>query len=330
MSRLVLACAAVGVLAGLGLVSSLATAQHESAAGASAAQITADLRIEAEVLTSGVLQVGTPVQLGATLVNRSETVTHRVVAPGDGSESGWREPHVYYTGQRQAGDGTWTDLERRGIGRCGMYDRNWHDEVRELGPGESIDLNPWTALPAQVFDLGSAGKFRVRVHYRYAGGTLGKGVSERADPGPMKGVPAFDLVSKPIEFEIVRGLELEVRVLREIPRGVPIKLSELLGARLVNHFAEERDVIRSDWQATVQTVPHDALPAYHDPLLTFVRPPDPTTLAPGASLPLFGTAFDTEFTYRGQEPFTIRLALRRRGENGTHVTADGVEIRVAD
>ena len=219
---------ALGVLASFGLLTTLANAQQAptSARNATAKQIAADLRVEVELQTPAVVQIGTPVRLGAVLVNRSTTVTHRVVVPGDGSGVGWREPHVFYTGQRRAADGTWGDLDRRGFGRCGMYDHNWHDDVRELEPGKSLDIHQWLAQPAQVFDLGGTGTYRLRLHYRYAGGTLGKGQARDADPGPMKGVPEFELISEPVEFEVVRGLELEVRVLREIPRGArPIRRS---------------------------------------------------------------------------------------------------------
>jgi hypothetical protein len=52
--------------------------------------------------------------------------------------------------------------------------------------------------------------------------------------GQMAGVPDFEIVSEPVEFDVVRPLDVRVRVKRSMKAGEPTRLSELLDVVLVN------------------------------------------------------------------------------------------------
>jgi hypothetical protein len=47
-------------------------------------------------------------------------------------------------------------------------------------------------------------------------------------------VPAFEIVSVPVELEVVRPLDLQLRVRRPLATGVPTRLSDLFDVTLVN------------------------------------------------------------------------------------------------
>jgi hypothetical protein len=135
-------------------------------------------------------------KLEIRLVNRSKRSAHRVVLPNDGSESGWREPHVYLTATSGG-----RAVKGRPIGRCGMFAVDWHRDVVVLAPGQSVDLTS-RYLPARMtLALPAKGKVKLVAHYDYG---AGKEVNTRSvrGTGSMGKTPAFDLVSKPIEIEM--------------------------------------------------------------------------------------------------------------------------------
>lgn len=135
--------------------------------------------------------------LGIRLVNRSKSTAHRVVLPNDGSESGWREPHVFL-GATSGG----RRIEERPIGRCGLYAENWHRDVVVLAPGQSLDLTSRYLSARVTLALPAKGKVKLVAHYVYR---AGKKLDARATKGtgPMGKTPAFELVSKPVEIELV-------------------------------------------------------------------------------------------------------------------------------
>jgi len=178
------------------------------------------------------------VEAGATpfvslsLINTSKTVTHRVVKPGDGSEIGAREPFVHFTAEQLTVQGEWKRLPHFGGGRCGLFDWQWQKDVIELKPGERLAVtNEW--IPVPDFRLQQPGRVRIHGHYEYRAGRRA-GVPAEDDLGRMGETPAFALVSEPVEFDVVRPLDLRVRVKKALTVGVEMKVSDVIDVTLTN------------------------------------------------------------------------------------------------
>ncbi len=104
-------------------------------------------------------------QFQLTLTNRGETSV-TLVQPGDGSECGWRTPHLKWE---------WaSNPKTRGAttGRCGNMNSLKEGEVFTLKPGESKVLKDWVhAMPP------SPGVYKVKV----TGPTVGKTAGDYKD-----------------------------------------------------------------------------------------------------------------------------------------------------
>lgn len=200
------------------------------------AQIERDLHLDVTLLTTNTIEPGEYIGLAVALVNRSETTAYAVVKPGDGSEVGWREPHVFVTAERQIVDNTWEDVPPVPLLRCGLFDSDWQKDVVHLGPHESIELG---ASPNETLELQQAGRVRLRVHYRYKAGVLAEGMDgERyIDLGKMAGIPAFEIVSPPIELEIRRPLDITVTIKSPMKANSKNRLSDILDIQLENRSA---------------------------------------------------------------------------------------------
>lgn len=133
--------------------------------------------------------------LAVTLVNRGSW-KQRVVKPNDGSESGWREPEIYF--EREV-EGKWVRGGKPG--RCGMYAHDWHKDIVDLTPGSVLPLEGYLPLD-MAFGLAKPFKVKVRAVYVYRGGHGSKNAEGELNPGPMGNTPAFTLVSEPVEVEI--------------------------------------------------------------------------------------------------------------------------------
>jgi len=133
--------------------------------------------------------------LEVKLVNAGKAV-HRVVKPNDGSESGWREPEIYF--EREV-DGKWVRGGKPG--RCGMFAQDWQKDITDLKPGEALPLEGYLP-PDMAFGLARPFKVKVRAVYVYRGGFMARAEDEKPDPGPMGKTPPFTLVSEPVEVEI--------------------------------------------------------------------------------------------------------------------------------
>lgn len=189
----------------------------------------ADLRLVA-TQPPGLVPTGSPVGFGLKLVNTSKTVTHRVVKPGDGSDrSGGREPYLSYTATLTRPDGTTAPVPEAPWAGCGLYDWAWGKDVIELKPGAELPLDRW--VPAPRFDFQQPGRVTVRAHYAFRG----KAIDAKTNPGSerMAGVPAFELVSDPASFEVVKPLEVRVRVKRPLRVGEAVPTPELLEVQVV-------------------------------------------------------------------------------------------------
>ena len=222
-----------------------------------------DLLLVARLTTPQVIYPGHNVGVVLRLENRSTTTTYKVVKAGDGSESGWREPHIFFTAKSETKDGEWKPVEPKPWGRCGMYDANWHDEVVEIAPGGSLELKDWVSMPSVFLTFQDAGRVKLRAHYAYKAKGVGKskGTGE-ADPtpegvGPMKGVEPFEIVSEPVELTVVRPFDVLVKQKAPLVKGKQIPLSQVLDVRVKNLLDKPLSVDPALWSVD---------PSYTDPI----------------------------------------------------------------
>ena len=211
----------------------------------SAAQraIEKDLVLRGTLKTPALIHAGEDVSVSLVLCNTSRDESHAVVAPGDGSEVGWREPHVYFTATIDQWDGTSKPVPNGEFGRCGLCDSNWQKDARILKPGDELPLDNW--LPSEMLEFQSPGHVRLFAHYRYgAGATTKGGKTERpaAVSGPMADIPAFELTSEPMEFDVIRPLDLLLTVKGPIVVKKKTKVSDLIEIRLVDRSDQALEV----------------------------------------------------------------------------------------
>lgn len=229
-----------GIQATLATERDLATIEFVAAEPqVTAEQIERDLTLVALRNSARVIPPGGRIDVSLELVNRSPARTYPVVKPGDGSEVGWREPHLYYTAQQLNAQGDWEEVPAELISRCGNYDAYWHDEVLLLPPGIGLPLSGWGHNAGFALELQRPGPVRLFAHYRYTGMPSGVDLfaSREASgevPGRLRDVPPFGLVSAPVELEIVCPLELRVSVQRPLQVGVRTKLSQVIAVVLTN------------------------------------------------------------------------------------------------
>lgn len=141
------------------------------------------------------------VHLRGALVNFSDNPTF-AIRPGDGSESGWREPYIHYSAERWDGK-SWNKVEPRPIGRCGLYAPGWSQDVVRLHKGDTLELGDWLPDLNSCFEL-SEGRYRFRLHYRYSRGLHKDYRSGLPIPESLGKVPAFHLISDPQEIVFTR------------------------------------------------------------------------------------------------------------------------------
>lgn len=188
------------------------------------------LRLVAELKGPASITAGSRPSIEVALLNTSKTTTYRVVKVGEGSYVGRGEPHVNWTGTIDSGDGARVPLSHVPRGGCGNTFDYWPDNAVALPPGARLVQD----YPS-MFEYQRAGRVRLVANYAYKGG--GPDVEKQHPPEAiafMKGVEPFELVSNPVEFEVVRPLDLQVRVRRPVKVNEVVRLSEVLDVRLVN------------------------------------------------------------------------------------------------
>ena len=215
-----------------------------------------DLVLEATLTSPKTIQPGEPVRVRSRIVNRSKTVTYKLVRPGDGSESGWREPHVFFTAESLDPRGVRTPVPEAGLGRCGLFDANWHDDIVSLAPGKSLDLYNWMPAAHHHLRFEREGPVELRLHYRYTRGQLGKGgkaldTDRPEGTGPMGAVPAFELVSAPVRFHVLRLADVRLVVKGELEAGRSTRLSALVDLEVRNRGTDPLAVSGAEVQIQV-------------------------------------------------------------------------------
>jgi hypothetical protein len=191
-------------------------------------QVEKDLRLDVRLLRPKKIEPGVAVPLRMELVNTSKERTYAVVKPGDGSEVGLRTPHVFYTATVTRTDGETHPVPKAEYGRCGQFDRDRTKDIVALKPGEKLPLWRWLRPPDKMLELQEAGEVRLVVHY-----------SCRA---VREGAPAFEVVSAPVVFEVVRPLEVVLKVRKPLQTRVQTRLSELFDVTLVNRSNDPVEV----------------------------------------------------------------------------------------
>lgn len=327
--RLAISAALVGVLFAL-----VSPAADPPADALTKELIEADLKLVAKPAGDArVIEAGGQPHIEFALVNTSKTRTHKVVKPGDGSECGWRDPWVHLSAEQRGVDGKWAALDPRGYGRCGLYDSDWLKDVVELKPGAELSLKGWSAPP--LFDFQYPGKVRVTGHYEYraVGGKGGKARPD-AERGAMAGVPLFAVRSEPVEFEVVRPLDVRVRVKKALKVGVEMKVSEVIEVTVTNTSNAPRTVrnlSQHECTAEVRLAAELATrPEFKDAPVYAAK----KELKPGETVTLFGGgdfASTADGTWKGLKAGTTRVHFSYypdvRNSGGRAIRAEA-ELRV--
>jgi hypothetical protein len=189
------------------------------------------LTLRVRMLSPRLVMAGHVPTFEVTLANDSTTESFRVVKPGDGSELGWREPHVHWTGTIDRGDGRPVPLPVPNLGRCKLFDTDWDKDFLRLDPGDELTLDYEPLLDFQM-----AGTVRLQARYDYDAGHGPNSRTGWKPPYPlnMGGVEPFSVVSETVEFEIYRPLDLTFRAKSAAKVGRASKLDDLFELRLVN------------------------------------------------------------------------------------------------
>lgn len=148
------------------------------------------------------------------LTNQSKTDKYKIVLPGDGSESAWREPYVYFTADFKAENGKWKQLKKNGSLRCGLFDAEWQKDTIKISPAQKIQIYKMASENIiKFFDTPSNGIIRLTAHYDYKQGRNPKehaneipkdykNVIEQQNLENIKNIPSFVLTSGTIEINI--------------------------------------------------------------------------------------------------------------------------------
>jgi len=192
------------------------------------AEVERDLKLELNRFATEPFEQGLDPKLQTVLRNDSKDRAYSVVMPGDGSESGLREPHAWFA----------LAVRRRGeafhgpppvhYARCGLYDEDWQKDVVTLGPGESRIL-PWMGFRFRS-ELDGADEIAVTAHYSY-----GEHAKDRRSLAPtLHGMPAFAVESRPLVLAIDRPVALRLELHGALPRRPGQPLSSIVSVTATN------------------------------------------------------------------------------------------------
>jgi hypothetical protein len=188
------------------------------------------------------------------LVNSARFTTYQVVQPGHGSEIRNREPYITWTAEIDRGDGSWIplteQLQRGYCGTCLASSSNWLKDVITLRPGNGIAVD----IP-EKFHFQQTGRVRLTAHYEFGGcvKALERGYYP-SELAKLNNIPAYKLKSKPIEFNVIRPLDLRIRVKGSLKRNVKTPLSELVDVVLVNASEQPIECSSPTWHADARGV----------------------------------------------------------------------------
>lgn len=192
-----------------------------------------DLVLSAKLKSADTIQPGEEIEISLLLTNSSKSATHRVIKPGDGSEAGWREPHIRFSVEYLEANGQLTDAPQTRYGRCGIFDPYWTKDFTDLAPSETLDLNHWLTPVNNFYEFQKPGKYQIRAHYDYrARSLLAKDKAQL--PEPVRDIPVFQVTSAPVMLNVERPLDVRLKVKSELIVDQAIRLTDLFDVTLVN------------------------------------------------------------------------------------------------
>ncbi len=300
------------------------------------AQIETDLKLVAVPPKERVIEAGTQPYVELKLVNTSKTRTHKVVKPGDGSGCGWRDPWVHVTAEQRTVEGKWAAMEPLPNGRCAFFDSDWPKDVIDLKPGEELALTNWYRPDSYEFQF--PGKVRLIGHYEYRAAAL-RGLKQLPDAerGAMAGVPLFALASEPVEFEVIRPLDVRAKVKKALKVGVESKASEVIEITVTNSSNKRQAVGNvsvngygvgiTPYSEHVTTIAFANVPVYSS--LKVLEPGETVTVFGGGDF-----ASQADGPWKGLKAGTVRVRVSYglpTDSSATHVVyAPDVEVRVEE
>jgi hypothetical protein len=318
---------------GIAALTALAFAGAPHAVAGEPAQ---DLELRLTMVTKRPVQPLEVLEYRVLLVNRSKDATHKVVLPNDGSESGWREPHVFWTASLVGADGVEQPLQAHGVGRCGLYATQWWKDVTTLAPGATLDVTDGFAQPFQSFDVQEEGTLRLVAHFAWSAGTKAKGqpgdVAAPDDLGGMRGVAPYELTSKPIDVKLKRFLDVAARAKAQFRVGEDVLLSDVVELTLANRTGTPLRLDPAEWDVSLDSTPPTPEIAKLDAVAA--KPGAAAfDLAPGSSTPLVGAAglaAGRDQRVRFAKPGIARLALWicRRDGASRRIRSNWVDVEV--
>jgi hypothetical protein len=309
------------------------------AVAARAADAPEGLELDLALTTKGPVQPGERISFEVKLVNTSRSVTHKVVPAGEGSQHGWREPHVYWTATFVGKDGAERPVAAgQASGDGALFVPDWWKDVRDLGPGASLAIAPMTP-PEQVFDVQEDGTLRLVAHYKWnlgretRGDPLSGGGAAPADLGGMKGVAAYDLASKPADIEVCRQFEVIAKAKGAFKIGIAAPLSSVADVSVHSLAASELRFDPAEWSVAVVIDPKSDAEAD----VTAAAPKKGAAaveLAPDASAPLLrasplGAGRDVTLRFETAGKARLAVTFERVGGAGPRMRSNWIEVDVA-
>lgn len=171
-------------------------------------------------------------KLEVWLANRSQTASYPVVLSNDGSESGWREPHAYFKTEILNAAGTWVAAnEARGV-RCGLYARDWENDIIVLPPGGRVKM-PW--MPYSRSELADSTRVRITAHYEYGAQSRDK----NKVPPQLHAMPSYAIRSAPLDIPVEHPYRLTLSVTGALPRTPKTPLGNSVEVFLENHSGRQ-------------------------------------------------------------------------------------------
>ena len=180
-----------------------------------------DVVLVAKLTSAAKMEAGNKPTFKLTVTNNSSKYAYPMVKPGDGSEVGWRSPHVYSTVEFLGADKTWQEVKPPILGRCGLYNSQWEDDIFDLKPKTSLEIKDWISAECASQQFVAAGKYRIVWRY-VVDNKLSKanlGSDSKEEPAEVKKIGNFQLASKPIEIEVTKPLNLKLAVSGKVTAG---------------------------------------------------------------------------------------------------------------
>lgn len=321
-------------------------------------RLKADLVLQTSLKTPRTIHAGSLVAVDIVLRNLSQDTSYPILLPGDGSEAGMRNPHVYFTATIDTGRGKVKAVPQARYARCGNRNPYSDRDIYTLKPGEAIPVKGGLTSPSTMLEFQEAGRVRLLVHYAYRG-FAHEGFDENAIAASnlpeeyliearkraeqmsaitdhMKDLPVFELVSQPLEFDVVRPLDLVLSVKSALRVKEPSKMSDLFDLKLINRSRQSFE-ISSPALSTGTYLVFESNGVYGGwrPMLGRRRDTDggKTLLAPGKAVALLGEstfANGTDGTWEYPIPDTVKvraMLYAPRHDPPTALLSNWVEIK---